>query len=162
MRLFLAFLAAILAPTLILAAWYLYGQFQTFDSADPYIWIRTRSFLTICLVISAAYVVALGIPAYALLRWRKAIRWWSTIAMGFLLGVIPPAVLFWPLRYGELKTTSSFNGAQTMIDGMPTAAGWMQYLAGITSFGALGGVGAFAFWLVARRLLSVPRNVGAD
>jgi len=38
-----------------------------------------------------------------------------------------------------------------MIDGVPTMAGWVQYLAGVGQMGALGVVGAFAFWLVQRR-----------
>lgn len=150
MRLLPAFLAAVLVPTSIVVAMYLSWQFQTFGSADPYIWTRTRNFAIICLTISTAYVVALGIPAYGLLRWRNAIRWWSTVAMGFLLGAIPPAVLFWPLRNDDSKIPSSVDGVQTMIEGMPTATGGMQFLAGITTFAALGAVGGLAFWLVAR------------
>jgi len=158
-RLTIAFLAAILAPACLLAAWYLYGQFQAFDAADPYIWVRTRGFLSICLMISAAHVVVLGIPAYALLRWRKAIRWWSTIATGFILGAIPVAVVAWPLRYAELKSSSTVDGVQTMIDGMPTIAGWTQYFEGLSFFGACGALGAFAFWLTARTRFQRPTVV---
>ncbi len=156
MRMTLAFLAAILAPVCILSAWYLYGQLQAFDVADPYIWVRTRGFLVICVMISAAHVLALGVPAYAFLRWRNAVCWWSTLVTGFILGAIPVAIVSWPLRHAASKSSSTVNGVQTMIDGVPTAAGWMQYLEGLALFGAFGAVAAFAFWFVAGKESEAP------
>lgn len=150
MRITFAVLAAILAPAGVMALLYLYGQFMTFEADDPYIWVRTRGFLIICLLVSAAYVVVLGIPAYLLLRWRNAVHWWSAIASGFVLGAIPVALIAWPLQHAGHNTSASVNGVPTLIDGVPTTAGWMQYLYGVSQFGALGALGAFAFWLVLR------------
>lgn len=151
MRITFAFLAAILLPTCLMVAWYLYGQFAMFKPDDPYIWVRTKGFLSICFVISAAYVIVLGIPAYALLRWRNAVRWWSTIGAGFILGAIPFALYTWPLRYSNLHTSATFDGVQTMVNGSPTMAGWLQYLEALSFMGACGAVGALAFWVVARK-----------
>jgi len=151
MRIVLAVLAAIVAPAGIMIALYLYGQFTTFEAGDPYIWIRTRNFSIICLLVSTLYVVVLGLPAYLLLRWRHAIRWWSTLIAGFVLAAVPLAILVWPLRFAGPGSSASVNGVATMIDGVPTMAGWVQYLAGVGQMGALGVVGAFAFWLVQRR-----------
>jgi hypothetical protein len=148
MRLIIAFVAAILAPACALVLWYLYGQFAMFDSNDPYIWIRTRGFLVICLAISGAHVVALGIPAYLLLRCRRVLRWWSVLLSGFVLGAIPAAVFSWPLRYAGPGSSASVNGVDTMIDGIPTTAGWLQYFGGVTFFGACGLLAAAAFWVV--------------
>lgn len=103
------------------------------------------------LTVSGAYVVALGIPTYLLLRKLNAIRWWSTIGAGFVLGAVPVAILTWPLRYAELRTSATINGVQTMIDGTPTMAGWIQYISGALFVGACGAVGAFAFWAVSRK-----------
>ena len=150
MRLIIAFAAAIFAPACLMALWYLYGQFEAFKPDDPYIWIRSRNFLVICLAISAAHVIVLGIPTYVLLRWRNAVRWWTTIPSGFLLGAVPAAIFSWPLRYPGLKTSASINGVQTMINGVPTLAGWLQYLEGLSFMGACGIVGATAFWLIWR------------
>lgn len=146
----IALLAAILLPACGMALWYLYEQFQVFAPDDPYIWVRTRSFFLMCLIASVAYVMALGLPAFLILKRFNAIRWWSTIGMGFLLGAIPFALFTWPLRYPELQTSASVGGVQTMINGIPTLAGWLQYLAGLSSLGACGAVGALAFWLVWR------------
>ncbi|MBB5208002.1 hypothetical protein [Chiayiivirga flava] len=148
MRLIIAFGAAVLAPTLALGAWYLYGQFATFESNDPYIWVRTRSFLSICLAISAAHVVVLGIPAYFLMRWRGLLRWWSALLAGFVLGALPAAVITWPLRYASPGSYASSNGVETMVNGVPTVAGWLQYMGGAASFGVCGLVAAAAFCAV--------------
>lgn len=40
----------------------------------------------------------------------------------------------------------------TMIDGVPTMAGWVIYMTGTATMGAFGGFGGFAFWLVWRTM----------
>src|SRR5690606_5351122 len=100
----------------------------------------------------AAHVLVLGVPAYLLLRWRNWVRWWSTIASGFALAALPIALWSWPLRYPELKSSASVNGVQTMIDGVPTAAGWLQYVEGALFFGAFGALSGLAFWLALRAM----------
>ena len=152
MKIVLAFLAAILTPACLMTLWYLYGQFATFPADDPYIWVRTRGFFVICFAISAAHVLLLGVPGYLLLRWRNAVRWWSIIASGFALAAIPVALWSWPLRYPELKSSASINGVQTMIDGVPTTAGWLQYAEGIFFFAACGALSGLAFWLALRAM----------
>ena len=145
MRLIIAFAAAVVTPTLLLVGWYLYSQFAMFEANDPYIWVRTRGFFIICFAISTAHVVALGVPAYFLLRWRRLFRWWSTLLAGFVLGAIPVAVISWPLRYASPGSFSSSDGVPTMVNGIPTMAGWLQYAGGVSFFGACGLVAAAAF-----------------
>ena len=105
----------------------------------------------LCVAISAAYVIVLGIPTFLLLRWRNLVRWWTTISGGFLLGAVPVAVISWPLRYSELRSSATIDGVQTIINGVPTLAGWLQYLEGLSFMGACGVIGATAFWLIRRR-----------
>ena len=59
------------------------------------------------------------------------------------------AIFTWPLRYPEMKTSASVNGVKTMIDGVPTLDGWLQFLQGVSFLGVCGTAGALAFWLVA-------------
>jgi hypothetical protein len=150
MKITLAFLAAILVPVGLTTGWYLWDQFNTFKPDDPYIWVRTGNFLSLCALVSAVYVIALGIPAYLVLRWRNAVRWWSSIASGFVLGAAPVAVLSWPLRFSQ-GASASVDGVRTLVNGIPTFAGWLQYLESAVLFGACGAASATAFWLIARR-----------
>lgn len=150
MRLAFAFIAAVLAPTIAIVLWYLYGQFSAFDSNDPYIWVRTRGVLLLCLLFSAAHVVVLGVPAFLLLRWRRALRWWTTLLSGFILGAAPVGVFSWPLRCAIPGSSASVNGVDVMVDGVPTASGWLQYFGSVAAFGSFGVLAAAAFWLILR------------
>lgn len=149
MKITLAFLAAIAVPPCLITVWYLWGQFAIFEPSDPYIWVRTRRFFVLCTLISAAHVIVLGLPAYAILRWRNVVRWWSTIASGFALGAIPHAVASWPTG-NPPDASASFDGVSTLVNGVPTLAGWLQYFQSVAFFGACGATAATAFWLVVR------------
>jgi hypothetical protein len=128
-----AVLAASLAPAVVFAA--LGGSL---------------SLLTIAFFVALAHAVTLGLPFYLLLRLKNWINGISTPLAGFIIGAIPVGVVTWPLRFPELRTNASVGGVQTMIDGMPTAAGWLQYLQGLLFFGAFGFVGGLAFWATLR------------
>jgi hypothetical protein len=39
---------------------------------------------------------------------------------------------------------------QTMINGVPTVAGWISYIEGVLFMGAFGTLGGLAFWMVWR------------
>lgn len=150
MRTLIAFVAAAVAPVLPILFYYLYDQFERFQPNDPYIWIRTRNFLTICVIISMAHVLLLGLPAYALLR-RRIKRWWSVLLAGFVLAAIPFAFYSWPLESSaKYKSSLIVNGTPMIVDGIPTVAGWVQYAQGVTLFGGCGVLSALAFWLVWR------------
>lgn len=158
MKLIFSFISAALFPALAMTAWYLFGQFEMFESTDPFIWVRTRGFFLITFFISSCYVVLLGAPAYLVLRHFNLIRWWSALLAGFILGAVPVAVFTWPLNYSGLKTSATIDGVETIINGVPTMAGWIQYIQGVSFFGVCGVVAALAFWLVApnKSLKRVP------
>ncbi|MBU3069011.1 hypothetical protein KOI40_04215 [Aestuariicella sp. G3-2] len=149
MRLVLAFISAIALPTMIMTLWYLYGQFQTFEADDPYIWVRTKGALNLFAIVSGGFVLLLGLPTYLLMRLFKKINFRSTLTAGFVLGAIPMAIITWPLQYIGTKSSSTVNGVQTMIDGVPTLAGWYEYFEGVVFFGLFGFGAALVFWLVA-------------
>lgn len=148
MRIVIAFFSAAFFPALLMSVWSLYGLFMDFGVGDEYVWVRAGSYFTLYLVVSLGYVFLLGAPAYYLLGRFKLIRWWSTIGTGFILGAFPMAVFIWPLKYSELRGSASVNGVKTMINGVPTMEGWLQFVSIVSFFGACGMVGALAFWLV--------------
>jgi hypothetical protein len=148
MKTVLAFFVAIAVPVCSVTGWYLWDQFATFERDDPYIWVRTGHFLVLCALISAGHVVVLGAPAYAVLRWRKAVHWWSAVCTGAVLGAAPLAVLSWPMYNSPVS--ASVDGVQTIVNGVATLAGWLQYLESILLFAACGAAAATAFWLTAR------------
>lgn len=152
LRTFFAFLAAAIAPAaLILVPFAVDLVAAGAADSDPYAWERFNRVAVLVAGTSFLYVVVLGIPAFLLLRWRKAIRWWSATVVGFLLGCLPVAFSLWPVD-ADLRTTQShWDGGkmvQTVVDGVPTLAGWLSYANAVAGMGAFGTVGGLAFWVV--------------
>jgi hypothetical protein len=104
------------------------------------------------LAITFAHMVILGVPALLLGWYLHKIRWWSSLLVAFIIGATPTAILFWPLHYPALQTTAShWDGNKmvaTIIDGVPTTAGWLQFISISVIAGLFGISGGVAFWLV--------------
>ncbi|CAN7641371.1 hypothetical protein [Acidovorax sp. LjRoot194] len=150
LRIVIAFVAAAMAPVIALAFGYLFEQFQMVGTGDSSLWIRTLGFMSLCALVSAAHVVLLGIPAFWLLRWMDVLKWWSVLLAGFVLGCMPMAVFSWPQRDSDMKSSVTIGHVQTVISGVPTTAGWQQYVAVVALFGICGACAAAVFWMVFR------------
>ncbi len=150
MKLVFAFVVATLMPALLFAAWFLYAESRGLGVHDSYVSSRTVNLTVLCVLISAAHVVFLGIPAYLVLRRLHALRWWSIIGCGFVLGAVPYALLASPFWYANAGSYSNAGGVDMMINGHATLAGWLQYATAASFMGACGAGAALAFWLVSR------------
>ena len=139
----LSTIAAALAPTVAASAYFLVLAGL---SAEILV-------IALCaFAVAAAHVLVLGLPAYALLHRLNRVRWWLLTALGFVAGCLPFGVFAWPLRHGYPGSSSQENGVWTMIDGIPTFAGWMEFGKGMIWFGALGALSAFSFWFTQDRM----------
>lgn len=99
--------------------------------------------------VTLAHALVLGLPIALLYR---AKRWqWPglAVATGFLIGATPIGVFAWPVRSAS-NSSSWANGVLVSVDGIPTLAGWLDFLRFLSMFGGLGAVGALAFWLTLR------------
>lgn len=104
-----------------------------------------RLFLTVAAV-TLGHAVILGLPTALLYRRLKWASPEKTLAGGFLIGAIPVGIYLWPVD--PTSRVNAWSGSvQTTIDGMPTGAGWVEYLQLLGGFGCLGMIGALAFWL---------------
>jgi len=143
----LALSAAALAPAVV--AGLSFGVL----GASPRLALRLA---VVTLVLAVAHVLVLGLPAVLLLQRVHRINWLSSVLGGFLIGGIPTAVWAWPFWHVQRGVTASdWNGhalVATVVNGVPTFAGWMHYARLVALAGAFGAVGGVAFWWV-RRLL---------
>jgi hypothetical protein len=124
-------LAAALAPALVFAAFG--GSYRL---------------LTIGFLVALAHAVLLGLPSYLLARSKGWVNIASAVIAGFCIGAIPVGVLTFPLDSG--KSNVWVGGVQTIVDGLPTTAGWVEYLKGLLLFGGYGLLGGLAFWATLR------------
>jgi hypothetical protein len=96
--------------------------------------------------LTLGHAVVLGLPAallYRRLNWRSPAY---ALAGGLVIGAVPAGLYFWPVdpRHG----TNAWSGTtQTLLDGVPTWAGWVEYLQMLGGFGCLGALGAVVFWV---------------
>ncbi len=137
----IAFLCAVFAPALLFAPFSIPAALFVF-------------------LFALGHVTILGIPTFLLLDRLKKVNFLSILISGFLIASLSEAVRSWPRQYPEVKSTSTFWDGEkmvaTMIDGVPTFAGWVAYLKGIGFFGLFGLFSAFVFWLVWRRAPAQP------
>jgi len=76
----------------------------------------------------------------------------SSTGVGFIVGAIPGGILNWPLQPSlrSMHNNSWVKGVPTVIDGIPTAAGWFNYFEQLIFLGSFGALGGFVFWIVLR------------
>src|SRR5690348_11313276 len=113
----IALTAAAVVPAVIVIAQYTLGTFTVpgaFD--DSFALVRVWNFSAAAFFISAVHVVVLGAPIAALAIWIGRVRWWVATIAGFGVGCLPVAWMSWPLKYPELKTSSSYWDGERMVD----------------------------------------------
>jgi len=111
---------------------------------------RSSQVATIVLAVALAHLVPAAL-LYGLLAWRKNVNLISCLVSGFLIGALPIGFWTFPLRYPDLKTNAWVGGTQTMADGVPTLAGWLQYGGLLLFFGSIGLIGGLIFWKFVRK-----------
>lgn len=103
------------------------------------------------LLVSLAWVVVLGLPAFFLLRFLRREQIITLLAAGFVTGGLPLAMLGWPLDPGfqsSFSTTWHGEFVDMVKDGVPTLYGWLSYLERVAVVGVLGAISAATFWYV--------------
>lgn len=149
MRLFVAvataLTAASLAPALAFAVlWYSLGGKEAIS-------ILPIAFLA-SLLIAGAHALLLGTPAVAWLLYKRSFALRSMLVAGFVVGVGPAAIMLNPYMVASSGTSSWSDGAWKIKDGVPTLAGWIDYLQQLGYAGVLGVIGGIAFYLVYRAI----------
>jgi hypothetical protein len=92
-----------------------------------------------------AHALLLGIPFYLILRSRMRTGLLVCCAGGFLVGALPFGVL--SLFSMGLLSSASSGGIPTVINGVPTLAGWIEYVQGVGWIGFSGLIGGLIFWI---------------
>jgi hypothetical protein len=132
-----------LTPTLLVDLYFLIGAF--FTSSTESLGKQLLSISMFITFVAAAHAVIIGLPIYILIKNYMAFTYKVAALSGFFVGFIPIAIFTWPLKYAGSNSSASHNGVQTLVNGVPTMAGWLSYLQGAVIFGLLGLVSALVY-----------------
>jgi hypothetical protein len=100
--------------------------------------------------VAIAHALLLGLPLFLLVRRGRSRAGIVACALGgFVVAAIPIGALALLSMIGVQSASS--DGQPTVVNGVPTLAGWLQYarLVGLT--GLLGLIGGLAFWATTQR-----------
>lgn len=136
-----------LAPALVMAALWHTAKVAPFA-------------FTFTFAIAVSHAVLLGLPLFLVFRSMGWINVVTCVVFGFAVGAAPAGVLTWPLQHPELHASASVDGVPTIIDGIITGAGLVNYIKPLIYFGLYGALGGFAFW-VALIWIGTLGNAGA-
>jgi hypothetical protein len=99
-------------------------------------------------IVALAHAVILGLPLFFILRSKFPIGIVSCALGGFSVGSAPTAVLALISMIG--LQSASTGGKATVVNGVPTLAGWIEYALTVGFMGLVGLTGGLTFWLAMR------------
>jgi len=99
-------------------------------------------------VIALAHALVLGLPLFLLLRSLRNVGIITCALGGFLVAAVPSGVLALTSMSG--LQSASVGGRPTVINGVITLAGWIEYAQTVGFIGLFGTAGGLTFWLVLR------------
>ena len=108
-------------------------------------------------IIAFVYVLLLGLPLFLLVGLTRRVGVAAAALGGFIVGAVPFGVLALISMIGVQN--ASTGGNPTVVNGVPTLAGWIEYAYTVGFFGLLGLGGGLSFWLVMRlsgQIANVP------
>ena len=148
MRIWIASIAAVAVQPIVLAL-----RIVPDYVASPQPLYGVGFILLSVVVVAAAVVLVLGIPAFHILHKFQREGWGSLAIAGFVLGALP-AVFSWPSRFEGFSSGHNWHGkyVETYVNGTPTTYAWLSYGENILYFGLHGLAGALVFYAVWRRL----------
>jgi hypothetical protein len=106
----------------------------------------------IVFLVAFAHAIFLGFPIYLIVNKYFRFTYLSAVVCGFFVGALPLAIYTWPIEYNHMNSSSSINGVQTFINGVPTISGWLLYLRGVLLFSMFGIAGAISFKYVLAKM----------
>ena len=137
----IATLAAALAPALAMTCLLLvFGGKEVFPIL-PLVFF-------VALAVSFLHALCFGVLVAGWLVRVGRFRLLPMLLSGLVIGIVPAAIWQQPYKHAGTQSNAWSNGVLTLDDGIPTLAGWIDYLQFIGYAGVLGAIGATAFYLV--------------
>jgi hypothetical protein len=107
-------------------------------------------------LVALGHAIVLGLPLFLFLRAKSLVGIMSCALGGFVVGAIGPALFGLMAMFGNASYNASSGGRATIVNGVPTLAGWIDYAQAVGYAGLIGLAGGLTFWLVMRLSGQIP------
>lgn len=108
------------------------------------VWLR------LTFIVALVHAVVLGLPLFLALRSRSSVGIVACALGGFGIGAVGIALLGLLGMFGNGSYNASTGGVPTIVHGVPTLAGLVEYAASVGQMGLVGLTGGLTFWLAMR------------
>jgi hypothetical protein len=112
--------------------------------------------LRLTFIVALAHAVVLGLPLFLFLRSKSRIGIIACALGGFAVGALGPSVLELLGMLGGGSYNAWIGGRATVVNGVPTLAGWAEFALNVGITGLIGLAGGLAFWLTMRLSGQIP------
>src|ERR1043166_973082 len=102
----------------------------------------------VTLLVCLAHALLLGLPLILLLRAINRLGILSCAIAGLFVGAMPLGAVAFIAMLGP--HSASIDGRPTVVNGVPTLAGWMHYARTVGFLGLIGVIGGLIFWALSR------------
>ena len=112
--------------------------------------VSTFGLVPVSLTVVLANALVLGLPIFLIFRWKRWLNPITCICGGFLVAAASGVVPNWPSKAVNLalRTNAWVGGVQTYIDGVPTAAAWLEFARDLIFLGVFGGIAGIVFFAI--------------
>jgi hypothetical protein len=149
--------SAMLLAAVVVAV--LFTGLMTKDIEKPWNIVVVSQFLgllRLTFLVALAHAVVFGLPLFLFLRSKSCVGIIACALGGFVVGAVGPAMLGLLSMFGNASYNAWSGGRATIVNGVPTLAGWMEYAQSVGFVGIIGLGGGLTFWLTMRLSGQIP------
>jgi hypothetical protein len=114
--------------------------------------------LSLTFIVALAHAIGLGLPLFLFLRSKSRIGIIACALGGFAVGALGPAVFELLGMLGGGSYNAWTGGRATVVNGIPTLTGWLEFALNVGVTGLIGLAGGLAFWLTMRLPGQIPAS----
>jgi hypothetical protein len=108
-----------------------------------------------------AHALGLGLPIFLIFWWKRWVNIYTCMGAGFLVAAASGIHPNWPV--GPEGRNSSVGGVDMVVDGVPTLAGWIDFLQVLAFVGFFGAIAGIVFWAILSAFGALtPAGTGID
>ena len=125
------------------------------------LFVSTFALVPVSYTVVLTHAAVLGLPIFLIFWWKRWVNVITCICGGFLVAAASGIVPNWPVS--PKGSNASVRGVPLVVDGVPTLAGWLDFLQILIFLGVFGAIAGIIFWAILLTSGAIaPADSGAD